>query len=287
MTTLREQMIRDMRLRRFAANTQKNYVSAVAKMAQHYNMSPCKIDGKKVQDYILYLMYERKLAWSSVNIVTSALRFLYNQTLNRADIALAIPSRKTPKPLPEILSAEELQRLFAVVRNGKHRMIFMTAYAAGLRIGEVVHLKIGDIDSSRMMIRIKNGKGQKDRYTMLSVRLLKELRSYWRAYHPQTWLFPGRKTESPLTVQTPRLVFQISRKKAGITKKVCFHTLRHCFATHLLEAGVDLRTIQILLGHSKIITTSMYLHVTRKNIAATQSPLDLLEIPDTRHFQMK
>ena len=129
--------------------------------------------------------------------------------------------------------------------------------------------------------------GQKDRYTMLSVRLLKELRSYWRAYHPQTWLFPGRKTESPLTVQTPRLVFQISRKKAGITKKVCFHTLRHCFATHLLEAGVDLRTIQILLGHSKIITTSMYLHVTRKNIAATQSPLDLLEIPDTRHFQMK
>lgn len=161
----------------------------------------------------------------------------------------------------------------------------MTAYAAGLRIGEVVHLKIGDIDSSRMMIRIKNGKGQKDRYTMLSVRLLKELRSYWRAYHPQTWLFPGRKTESPLTVQTPRLVFQISRKKAGITKKVCFHTLRHCFATHLLEAGVDLRTIQILLGHSKIITTSMYLHVTRKNIAATQSPLDLLEIPDTRKIK--
>lgn len=285
MTTLREQMIRDMQLRRFSSHTQESYVRAVYLLAKYYKLSPEKIDGKMLQDYVLYLLNERKLKWSSINVATAGLRFFYTVTINRKDLALAIPPRKTPRTLPEILSQEEILRLFTSLSNQKHRAILMTAYASGLRVSELINLRVNDIDSDRMMIRVEKGKGEKDRYTILSERLLKELRSYWKVYRPQTWLFSNQRTKQRLTRSTPELIFTTAKKKSNIKKKGCIHLLRHAFASHLLEAGVSIRTIQILLGHSSISTTSKYIHVARKNLSSTQSPLDLLNIPEVERFQ--
>lgn len=285
MSTLREQMIQDMQLRRFSNHTQKAYVNAVAGLAQHYHLSPDKLNRQKLRDYILFLINERKLAWSSVNVAVAGLSFFYTHTLRWRNILFSIPSRKTPRRLPEIFSRSELLRLFANVNNQKHRILMMTAYAGGLRISEVIRLKVTDIDSARMMIRIEKGKGEKDRYTILSPRLLTELRSYWRAYRPTIWLFPRGKSTHLLSRETPHLIFRKTKEKAGITKKVTFHSLRHSFATHLLETGVDIRTIQILLGHSSIVTTARYLHVARKNLDSAQSPLDLLHVPDFKRFR--
>ena len=282
MTPLRKKMIADMQLRRFSANTQESYVRSVLGLARHYRISPDKINGEKLKSYVLFLTNERNLKWSSVNAITAGIRFFYTETLGRKDMALSIPPRKTPRHLPEILSKSELLMLFSSVKNHKHRTILMTAYACGLRIGEVIKLKIGDIDSSRMMIRICQAKGAKDRYTILSPRLLAELRSYWLAYRPSLWLFPNKITKECLTRSTPHLIFKAAIKKAAITKKVTFHSLRHAFASHLLEADVDIRTIQILLGHSSITSTAKYLHVARKDLGSARSPLDLLYIPDLK-----
>jgi site-specific recombinase XerD len=288
MGLLREQLVRDMQLRRFSSSTQEAYLRAVVGLVNHYHIHPEKIDAKKLQDYVLYLLNERKLERSSVNMITSGIRFFYSVTLNRRDLSLAIPPRKTPKRLPEILSAEELVRLFLVLRNRKHRAILMTAYSGGLRISEIIRLKLTDIDVNRMMIRIEKGKGEKDRYTILSPRLLQELRSYIGAYHPKVWLFPSNiACKGQLCRHTLDLIFRQAKEKAGITKNVSFHSLRHAFATHLLEAGVDLRTIQILMGHSSITSTAMYIHVTRKNLNSVRSPLDLLNIPALKHFSVR
>lgn len=232
-----------------------------------------------IQDYLLHLMQERKLAWSSCNAIVCGLRFFYIQTLGMDSMFLSLPPRKKVHQLPEILSTDELERLFGVLTNQKHRTLLMTAYAAGLRLSEVVNLKLTDIDSKRMMIRVRQGKGSKDRYTILSQRLLQELRIYWRMYRPSQWLFNGRNPEQPLSTSTPPMIYYNARDKAGIKKGKGIHTLRHCFATHLLEAGVDLRTIQVLMGHSSIMTTVVYLKVSRKQLSSTQSPLDLLNIP--------
>jgi len=201
-------------------------------------------------------------------------------------MSLAIPPRKTPRRLPQILSREELISLFESTTNLKHRLVLMTAYGCGLRVSEVTGLKVADIDSSRMMVRIEGGKGDKDRYTILSTRLLTELRSYWLAYKPSLWLFENKITKGRLTRSTPQLIFKEATRKAGIVKNVTFHSLRHNFATHLLEAGVDTRTIQILLGHSSITSTAKYLHIARKNLGPAKSPLDLLYIPDTKEFEI-
>ena len=284
MTPLRKKMIADMQLRRFSANTQESYVRSVLGLARHYHKSPDNIDIEQLKEYVLFLTNEKNLSWSSINTITAGIRFLFEQTM-RKDIALAIPPRKTPRHLPEILSRDELVNLFGSVKNLKHRLVLMTAYACGLRIGEVVNLKVNDIDSSRMMIRICQAKGAKDRYTVLSPHLLVELRSYWKMYRPSLWLFPNEKTKEKLTRSTPRLVFKAAKKKAGITKNVTFHSLRHAFASHLLEAGVDIRTIQILLGHSSITSTAKYLHVARKDLGSAKSPLDLLYIPDPKSFK--
>jgi integrase/recombinase XerD len=278
MGVLRDQMIRELRLRRYAPATQKAYLEAVVGLTKHFRISPDQLSARQVQDYLLYLMMERKLHWNSVNAICSGLMFFYSQTLKRSDVARAMPLRRTPRQLPEILSGEELIALFAAADNLQHRALLMTTYGGGLRVSEVIKLRPNDIDSQRMMIRVVAGKRAKDRYTLLSVRLLEELRAYWRAYRPGTWLFPARRPETHFNDDKAREVFNQAKAKAGIRKAGSIHLLRHCFATHLLEAGVDLRTIQIVMGHSSIQSTVWYLHLTRKKVDATQNPLDLLDL---------
>ena len=288
MTTLREKMAAEMQLRRFSENTQESYLRSVTGLASHYGISPDTITGDQLKSYVLFLINKRKLGWSSINVITTGIRFFYTEVLGRKDMSLAIPPRKTPRSLPEIFSRSELIALFGSIVNIKHRTMLMAAYGCGLRVSEVISLKVANIDSSRMMVRICHGKGDKDRYTILSPRLLDELRSYWKAYRPdpKSWLFPNRSTKERLTRSTPQLVFKEAKKKAGIRKNVTFHSLRHSFSSHLLEAGVDIRTIQILLGHSSITTTARYLHVARKNLGSIKSPLDLLYVPDTKKFKI-
>ncbi len=284
MKPLRHKMLNDMKLRRFAPSTQEAYVSAVAGLAKYYKQSPDLLDKEKIQAYLLHLLDKRKLSWGTCNVVVSGLRFFYTQTLGIDSMHLGIPPMKTQTKLPEVLSVEELTRLFQCTRNLKHRAILMTTYAAGLRVSEVVNLKLKDIDSGRMMIRVCQSKGNKDRYTILSPRLLTELRAYWRKYKPLFWLFPGAFSDRPMNRATPERIYYSAKERAGITKGGCIHSLRHCFASHLLEAGVDLRTIQLLMGHSSITTTTRYMRITSKKLSATKSPLDLIEIPDTRRL---
>ena len=279
-------MINEMKLRRFSPKTQESYVGAVSGLARYYDQSPDRIDNEKIKGYLLHLMESRQLAWSSRNVVVCGLRFFYNKTLGRRSTRLAIPACKQQHKLPEILSSQELERLFFSAGNPKSRVLFMTTYSAGLRLGEVVRLKIPHIDSSRMMIRVEQGKGNKDRYTLLSNLLLKELRSYWKLYRPKLWLFPGsRNPNKPMPDGTAQKIFTLAKAKAGIKKGKGIHTLRHCFATHLLEAGVDLRTIQMLMGHNSIMTTMIYLQVTRKRLNTVNSSFDLLDPSQIENFK--
>jgi site-specific recombinase XerD len=287
MKPLRQKMINEMKLRRFAQKTQEAYVSAVTGLAKHYNQSPDLLDKEKIQAYLLYLMEERRLSWSTCNVVVCGIRFYYFQTLGIDSMRLGIPPMRAQKKLPEILSFEEIQRLLKCATSLKNRVLLMTTYGAGLRVSEVVNLKLSDIDSSRMMIRVRQGKGNKDRYTMLSNRLLTELRAYYREYKPPVWLFYGSHTGAQMSVGTAQTLYYAAKERAGISKQGGIHTLRHCFATHLLEAGVDLRTIQSLMGHASIITTMGYLRVTSRKLSATRSPLDLIEKPDIKRLTEK
>jgi site-specific recombinase XerD len=254
-------------------------------MAQFYKEAPDKISKEKVQAYLLQLCDMQKLSWSSCNVVVSALRFFYVQVLGIQEMRLWIPPRKVESKLPEILSKEEVARILSVLENPKHRMLLMTTYAGGLRVSEVVKLQVKDIDSQRMTIRVKQGKGRKDRYTILSRKLLIQLRDYWKIYRPAVHLFPGRNLNQPLSRQSAFLIYHKAKSKAGITKEGGIHSLRHAFATHMLEAGVDLRTIQLMMGHSSIRSTMRYLHVTSKHMGTISSPLDLLDLPDGRLLQ--
>lgn len=284
MTAMRQKMIKEMTLRRLSANTQRSYLSAVSGLARYYNQSPEKMNKQMIQDYLFHLVRERKLQWSSCNIIINGLRFFYTKTLGIDAASLSIPIQKKEKQLPEVLSTEEVESLLTAASNQKHRTLLMSTYAAGLRVSEVVNLKLVDIDSKRMMMRVRQGKGEKDRYTILSKRLLEELRIYYRRYRPSEWLFRGRKPGQPMPKSTAAAIYYNAKKRAGIKKGKGIHTLRHCFATHMLEAGVDLRTIQVLMGHSSIMTTVVYLKVTRKQLSSTQSPLDLLNIPENKKF---
>lgn len=279
MSILRQRMINAMKLRRFSESTQERYVEAVAGLACFYKAPPDAIDKEKVQGYLLHLSEERKLSWSYCNLVASALRFFYGQVLCNEQMKLWIPPQKSAQRLPVILSREELERLFSATSNLKHRVMLMTTYAAGLRVSELVNLQIVNIQSARMMIHIRQGKGRKDRYTLLSQRLLFELREYWKQYRPRLWLFPGRLPDRPICTHTVDVVYAMAKAAAGISREGGIHTLRHCFATHLLEAGVDLRTIQMLMGHSSLLTTMRYLQVTEKHVEKVRSPLDLLTLP--------
>ena len=282
MSELRKRMIRDMELRNFSPATQRGYLRAVAGLAEYYHRSPDRISTEEIQDYVVYLLSERKVAIGTCHGIITGLRFFYTVTLKQDGASVPIPQVKKVTRLPEILSPEQLERVFAAPRNLKHRVLLMTAYGGGLRVSELVHLKVTDIHSDRMMIRVDQGKGKKDRYTLLSKRLLVELRTYWKIKRPPVWLFPGIHLHKPGCARMAQKAYAKAVAKAGITRKGGIHTLRHCFATHLLEAGEDIRTIQLLMGHSSILTTVRYLQVTSKTLQGTPSPLDLLAVPSGR-----
>lgn len=279
MSPLRQQMIDAMVLRGLARRTQQAYLSVVAQLAAHYHCSPDRLDAAQVKAWLLQRITERHLAYTTVNQAVCALKFFFDIVLGRTAEAIAIPYARTPQRQPEILSREELARLFEAAANLRTRTLLMTAYAAGLRVSEVCALRVADIDSApdRMCIRVVAGKGGKDRYTLLSPSLLEALRVYWRICKPRHWLFP-RTTDAarPFDVSSAQRAYYRARDRAGITKTGGIHTLRHAFATHLLEAGVDLATLAKLLGHGHLSTTQRYLHLARPGSIPHDSPLDLL-----------
>lgn len=279
MGALRKQMDGDLVVRGMSVRTREAYLGAVAGLAKHYGRRPDRVSEAEVQEYLLHLIEERGLAWSSCNIVAQGLKFFYRVTLKRTEAQFAIPRARQPQKLPQILSREEIVALIASTANVKHRAILMTAYGAGLRLNEICHLKVADIDSDRMTIRVEQGKGAKDRYTLLSPRLLAELRRYWIAHRPAQWLFTRRDRTRPISDGTVHRIYHAAKERAGIAKEGGIHSLRHAFATHLLEAGVDIHTIQRLMGHGHISSTLRYFHLAHKHLAGTPSPLELLQAP--------
>jgi len=277
MTPLRKRMIRELELRRKAPTTVSSYVKAVEELARYYRRSPDRISTEEIRDYMHFLIVGKKLSYSSCNHKIVAINFFFREVVRRK-VELRVPMKRSGH-LPEPLSREEVARLITGAENQKHRVLMMTAYSAGLRVSELVRLKPQDIHSDRMLIRVNQGKGRKDRYTLLSERLLGELRAYWRESRPELWLFPNQTRTDHMPTCTPARAFYRLKRRAGITHGHGIHTLRHSFATHLLEAGVDLRTIQILMGHTSLNTTVKYLHVTEKHLQQTKSPLDLLRLP--------
>lgn len=277
MSPLRQQMQADMVIRGLAKRTQTAYIDAVAGIARYYHRSPDQLSIEEIYAYLHHLIDERKRSWSTTNQAVCALRFLFHVTLKRPEISIAIPHRRVGSKQPEILSAEEVSRILAACRSTAHRTLLMTTYAAGLRVAEVCSLKVTDIDSNRMMIRVAGGKGAKDRNTLLSPQLLSALRLYWMGQPSAHWLFPkAGNHDLPMDVCTAQRIYYRAKQAAGIVKQGGIHGLRHAFATHLLEAGVDVHTIQRLLGHRDLSTTARYFHLQRNQVAATPSPLDLL-----------
>jgi len=278
MTPLRRRMIDDMTLRNFTTATIDAYVRCVARFATHFHCSPDRLGREHVRSYLLHLLNQQHVSHSYYKLTRCALRFFYRETLGRDDVPASLAPVKQPRSLPVVLGPDELARFFVAIKNLKHRALLMTAYAAGLRVSEVTHLRVADIDSARMVIRVRHGKGRKDRYVMLSPRLLEILRAYWKVARPGDFLFPGAAPDRPLTTGSVRKVCSRARRAAGLDKHVTVHTLRHSFATHLLEAGTDLRTIQVLLGHHSFNTTARYVHVATASLPSTKSPFDRLDL---------
>jgi site-specific recombinase XerD len=276
MTPLRARMIEDLQIRNFSAHTCKTYIMRVRLFAEHFNQSPARLGAEHIRSYLLYLAREQKASTRVRDQTVSALRFLYRVTLKRIWCVEQIPYPKREHKLPVVLSREEIVRFLAVVKNIKHRALLTTPYAAGLRVSEVTRLRNQDIDSQRMVIHVRQGKGKKDRLVPLSTNLLELLRTYWRAVRPRTWLFPGQDPNRPISAQTVIGVCKRARIAAGFSRKVTSHSLRHSFATHLLDAGTNLRVIQILLGHGNLNTTARYTHVSSATLHAAKSPFDLL-----------
>jgi integrase/recombinase XerD len=280
MTSLRQRFIEDMQIRNLAVNTQGSYVQQVSRFARHFNKSPELLGPEQIRAYQVYLTNERKLATSTILIATAALRFLYKVTLKK-DWAFEniIPTPKKPQTLPVVLSPEEVLQFLDCVESRKHRAILTTCYAAGLRVSESVALTPPAIDSKRMVVRVEQGKGMKDRYVMLSPKLLQILREWWRVERPQRWLFPGDKPEQHITTDAVKQACQKARYLCHIPKPITPHSMRHAFAVHLLEQGTDVRTIQLLLGHRNLATTARYLRLATSKVCSTTSPLDLLPHP--------
>jgi len=276
MSILRQRMIEDLRLRNYAERTVDNYVMRVAHFARHFGKSPDLLGSEEIRQYQLHLIRTRRSSWSVFNQTVCALRFLYGICLKREWIVPQIPFPRQEKKLPVVLSRQEVTQLLEAVENLKHRTFLMILYAAGLRLSEALHLRVDDVDSRRMVLRVRRGKGGKDRYAPLAQTLLDQLREYWRYCRPALWLFPNPDTGLPLTHSAVQRVCKQAALRAGITKRVSPHTLRHCFATHQLEAGTDLKTIQILLGHRSLNTTSVYLHVAVQAPGGKAAAVDLL-----------
>jgi integrase/recombinase XerD len=275
-TRLRQKMLEDLRIRNLSERTQKVYVSHVAAFARHFGRSPAELGPEHIRDWQIYLIDERHLSWSSLNITVCALRFLYVTTLRKDWAIERIPYAKPEKALPVVLSPREVHRFLSTLTNPKHRALFMVAYATGLRVRELAHLEVRDIDSDRMVIHVRRGKGSKDRFVPLSTKLLDELRTYWKIARPRPYLFPGAQPHRPITTGSIRGTCRRTARRTGLNKRVTPHTFRHSFATHLLEAGVDLRTIQMILGHGTLRTTSRYTRVSTDRIRSIQTPLDRL-----------
>lgn len=274
MTPLRQRMIEDMQLRNLTPETQRNYVHHVAGFAKYFGRSPEELDLEAVRQYQLYLLNERKLSAETINQYISSVKFLYLNTLEMPWTDEYFPRVKRPSKLPVVLSQEEILQFFDNIPSLKYRAALMTCYGAGLRVSEAVALKVAAIDSQRMLLRVEQGKGGKDRYAMLSPRLLQVLRRYYKAARPTEYLFPSWRANRHLCPSSLQMACREAAALAGLRKRVTVHTLRHSFATHLLENGTDIRIIQVLLGHSCIETTSRYVRVGPSVVAATVSPLD-------------
>jgi len=284
MGRLQDRMDRELRIRGYAENTRKSYIGVMRCFVRFCMQSPDELTVEDVKQYQLYLTKEKRVSWSTFNVHVCAIRFFYREVLRVDWDVEHIPYQRSGRRLPVVLSGEEVRALLDQTSNLKHRALLTSLYSAGLRTGEVVHLQLADIDSGRMMIRIDQGKGHKDRYAMLSERLLLTLRRYWREYQPELWLFPGYDPSRPLTRGSVDKLFASAKDRAGIHKRVSPHSLRHAFATHLLERGVNIRVIQRLLGHRSLRSTEIYTHVAESYVGDTKSPLDDL-LPDVEDVE--
>ena len=280
MTPLRRRMIEDMVARGLAGSTQENYLRAVTCLAQFYDKSPAVLSVREVQRFLIHLLQDRGLASGTCNVYAHGLRFFYAVTLGRYGVRFHVPRTREPRRLPEILSRDEVRAVLGAAGDVRNRTLLSVAFGAGLRASGVVALKLADIDRGRMCLRIREGKRGKDRLGLLSEAMLDTLEVYWRARRPKDWLFPGRVSGRPIARKTAWLMFQTAKAEAGVTKGEGLHSLRHAFATHLVEAGVDIVVIQRLLGHASIRSTLRYLHLSERRLMVTGSPLDDLELDD-------
>jgi len=274
MDALREQMIKDLQLKGITPKTQKKYLREVTNLSNYFGKSPEQLGEEEVKEYLLHLLEDRKLSRGTYKNYAAGIKFLYTTTLNRPEVVEKIRYPKALKKLPVVLDLAEVKALLSVTENLKHRALLTITYSAGLRANEAACLRVTDIDSKRMMVRVQQGKGGKDRYSILSQTALELLRRYWRQYRPKEWLFEGQQEGTHICYTAMRNIFFEAKKRAGITKPISLHTLRHSFATHLIEAGTSLHHVQLLLGHRSPTTTTVYLHVSRMNLAQVCSPLD-------------
>ena len=277
MTELRRLMLQAMTVRGMARRTQRSYVMAVRRLAKHYRRSPDQLTASEVQSYLAQMIEVEGLSWSTCSIAANAFRFLYHVTLGLKAIDFDVPRSRQPQRLPEVLSREEVSRLLESVAYPKHRLVLETIYACGLRVSEAIHLKVRDIDRDRMTVRIEQGKGRKDRYVPLSKRLLGRLERHWTATKPREWIFEGSRSHQCLHVTAVQKAYTLAKLRAGIHKHGGVHALRHAYATHLIESGVDVPTVQRLLGHRSVSTTMRYFHLSQARISVVRSPLDLLD----------
>ena len=278
MTPLRQRLLEDLHLRNYSPHTVAGYVRAVERLARFYQRSPDQITTEEIRAFQLDLL-QRRVSWGLFNQVVCGLRFFFTTTLGRPDMVPHLPYGKKPKILPVVLSPDELRQLFQACERLCDRVLLQTTYACGLRVAEVVHLQVTDIDNGRMVVWVHQGKGQKDRLVPLSAQLLTQLRDYWQKYRPRPWLFPGLKPQRPLSTVTVQNLVRRVAAQVGLSKRVTPHTLRHSYATHLLEAGTDLCTIQRLLGHSSLKTTARYVHVSTQHLQKTPCLLEWIALP--------
>jgi len=281
-TRLRQMMLDELQRRNYSPNTVRTYIHAIEDFARYFGRSPYRLGPEDIRQYQVHLFRERKLSAGTVEGRTAALRFFFVKTLKRPYIHDQIPFPKRQRPLPTVLSQDEVARLIDSAQSLMHRAMLITLYGTGVRRAELCQLKVADVDSKRMVIRVRNGKGGRDRDVLLSDKLLETLREYWRWMKPKTYLFPGTvknwRADVPITTKVVWTAVNEARKRAGIEKRITPHTLRHSFATHMLEAGADLRTIQVLLGHAELADTAVYLHLSRRHLQAVASPIEAITV---------